>query len=245
MALAFRSIGFLLLLLFSIGVRGQTGIGDQKNADPSELVSPQVPKWVLKTNPLRTLWGPIPFTSEYRLNVETIQARYQSIQVGVSYLGESPVLSVLVDAATPQSGNQFGSLDIQVRGGRFQFAYKYYLRGIFSWLEPSGMLSSYAPNGYYIAPYFSMAYARFKMNNLHVPFFEATHLNANLILGRQLFYWGSFATDFFVGFGIKENVWERRNPINHNAGQVVDPSDMGLYGGKYRLVLGVDLGFHF
>jgi hypothetical protein len=231
--------------MIPLGLQGQEDPRIRSDLGPDELVSPQRPEWVIKTNPVRVLWGPIPFTAEYRLNLETIQARYQSMQVGLSYLGESPVLSTLIDAATPQSGNQYGSLDIQVRGARFQFAYKYYLRGIFSWLEPSGMLSDYAPNGYYIAPYFSMAYASFRMNKLQVPFLKATHMNANLIIGRQLFYWGSFATDIYLGVGIKENIWEQQDPINHNARQVVDPSNMGLYGGKYRLVLGVDIGFHF
>ncbi len=223
---------------------GQVGVAEQRDQGKDVLYLPQTPKWVVKTNPLRVLWGPIPFTAEYRLQFETIQARYQSVQVGLSYLGESPILSEIVNNATPQSGNQFGSLDIQVRGARVQFAYKYFLRGVFSWLDPSATVSSYAPNGYYIAPYASLSYAAFRMNNLRVPFFKMTHMNANLILGRQFFYWGSFATDLYMGVGIKENIWEQRDPVNHNA-RAVNPSDMGPYQGKYRFMFGVDIGFRF
>lgn len=233
-----------LLLCFPLLLNAQTGVGDQRDVEPEELVNPQVPKWVLKTNPLRTLWGPIPFTSEYRLNVETVQARYQSSQVGISYLGKSPILTLLENSANPQGNNNFGSFEFQVVGGRLQFAHKFFLRGIFPWLEPGGTLSSYAPNGYYLAPYFSMAYADIKVNHSVNPLLKMTHLNANLILGRQMFFWEVIAFDVYGGVGVKKNKWVQGDPVNHNA-NIVNQTDMGLYGGDYRIMLGFDLGIHF
>lgn len=242
---AFRSSISLLLLSFSsFFLDAQTGASEQKELASDELVNPQVPTWVYKTNPLRPLWGPIPFTAEYRLKVETPQARYQSTQIGISYLGKSPVVSYLIRNVNPGGSNTFGSFDIQVRGGRLQFAYKYYLKGLISGISADQTLSSYAPNGYYISPHFSMAYADLRVNHSTMPFAEMTHLNADLVLGRQMFFWDIMALDLFLGAGIKNNIWVFRDPANHNA-RVVSPSDMGIYSGNYRLVIGFDIGVYF
>lgn len=240
----FWSLIAALWILSPIASLSQTGVEDQKELAPEEMINPQVPQWVMKTNPLRVLWGPLPLTAEYRLNVETIQSRYQSSQVGFSYLGESPLISFLFNQANAQNSNGYMSYDLQIRGARLQFAHKFYLRGVFPWLDPGGTLSSYAPNGYYIAPYFSASYGEVRVNHAARPFLEMTHLNANLILGRQIFFWEVFAVDLYMGVGVKENIWRQREPQNHNA-SIINQGDMGAYGGDYRFMMGVDVGIHF
>ncbi|MFB6257338.1 MAG: hypothetical protein ABEH38_01490 [Flavobacteriales bacterium] len=236
-------IMLFLLLLFHASLKGQGGIGPQKDRDSDSLVNPQAPIWVMKTNPFRVVWGPVPFTAEYRMQFETVQGRFQTMQAGVSYLGESPVLALLVNRANPQTPKGFRSFDIQVRGARLQFTYKFYLGKLFPHLDPERSLSTYAPNGYYVAPYFSLSYAQFRVNH-SIPFVKMTHTNANIIFGRQMFYWDSIALDVYGGVGVKSNEWVQRNPVNHNA-SIVDPSQMGLYKGKYRVFFGADLGFFF
>ncbi len=213
---------------------------DEKDA-VEKAGSIQEPTWVIKTNPFSFLWGPIPFTSEYRLHLESIRSRYQSMELGISYLGESPILSSMINMINSANASGFRSIDIQVRGARLQASHKFYLKGVFDWMEPGLTLSSYAPNGYYLTPKVSMAYASFTLNNQMVPFMEMTHLNANLLLGRQMFFWGTFAADIFIGGGYKRNIWE----VKETQLNLVDPDRKGLYGGNFRFVLGMNLGLYF
>lgn len=228
------------LLLFSFFSFCQNPALEQKDSDPQDLVNPQSPNWVVKTNPLRYFWGALPFTSEYRLNVETVRSRYQSTELGISYLGESPILKTAVDSFNSQLNGNYGKIDIQVRGARLQLTHKFYIKG----LNPGLTISSYAPNGYYIAPHASVGYAEFSVNDAPVPFMEMTHMNINLLFGRQMFFWNSIAFDAFIGGGYKKNIWVERNPNNHNA-NMVDPDAMWLYGGNFRFVLGFHIGLPF
>lgn len=223
---------------------GQTGVGTQIDAEKEELENPQRPTWLVKTNPFRYYWGPIPFTSEYRLHVESITSRYQSTEVGISYLGESPILKNMIDSLNSQLTGNYRSVDIKVRGARLQLAHKFYLKGIFPNMDPGLTISSYAPNGYYIAPYFSFSYARFSLNDAPVPFMEMTHLNGNLIAGRQMFLWGNFALDVFLGIGYKENIWEIRDPQNQNA-TLINNDNILFYGGNFRFMLGFNIGLGY
>ena len=232
-----RSIIFFTLLSFPNLIHGQNST-DQDEGDSDKL--PQRPSWVIKTNPLSFLWGPIPFTSEYRLNLESIRSRYQSMEIGISYLAESPVLSSVINRFNSANASNFRKVDIQVRGARLQAAHKFYLKAVFDGIDPSMTLSDYAPNGYYLSPKVSMSYASFRSNNSMSPFMEMTHLNANLIFGRQMFFWGALAADIFIGAGYKRNIWEIRNPRRN----LLNPDQRGLYGGNFRFVLGMNLGVY-
>ena len=197
--------------------------------------NPQTVSTVIKTNPLAVLWGSIPFTSEYRFMIELTSSKKQSDQIGISYLGKSPVLKLFED--TIENLNL-----LIVRGIRFQGAHKFYINKLGIYFGLPG--SEYAPNGLYLSPHLSYSTAKFstKFFNSRDVFIRTTHFNVNLLLGYQLIreYW---ALDFFAGMGYKNNIWiehDQQNSININT------SDFGpLYNSPVKLNLGFNVGFVF
>ncbi|MGB3947083.1 MAG: hypothetical protein WBM13_03805 [Bacteroidia bacterium] len=55
---------------------------------------------LLKTNPLTPLWGPIPYTGEYRLHAEITNTPKQSTILGISYLGKSLMWGLIEKSAS-------------------------------------------------------------------------------------------------------------------------------------------------
>lgn len=197
--------------------------------------NPQAVNTVIKTNPLAILWGSIPLTAEYRVMIELTSSKNQSDQIGISYLGKSPVLELFEDSIE--------NLDLLiVRGIRFQGAHKFYIN------RPGGPLglsySEYAPHGFYISPHLSYSSVKFstKAANSRDVFIKVTHFNANLLFGYQLIP-GFWAFDIFAGLGYKKNNWiehDQQNSINKNT------SDFGkYYNSPVKLNLGFNVGVVF
>lgn len=187
------------------------------------------------------VWGALPFTAEFRYMVEYATTKNQSIQIGASYLGKSPVLSIIENSIPSNGTNTF---DFFVSGYRIQAWNKLYLTQLGDDYSKSNYLS---PQGFYVAPQISFATAVFTdrflfTNNVYI---RNTHFNANLMIGGQMFL-GNLAIDIFTGFGYKNNTWvERRSSTSI---QTIDPADLGFgsyYTGPFKFNLGFNVGYGF
>lgn len=204
-------------------------------AQDEEIINPQAVNNIIKTNPLAILWGSIPLTAEYRVMIELTSSRNQSNQIGISYLGKSPVLKLFEDSIEELNL-------LIVRGIRFQASHKFYINKLGDLLGLP--YSEYAPHGLYISPHLSYSTAKFstKFLNSQDVFIKGTHFNVNLLAGYQLIrdFW---ALDFFAGLGYKKNTWieqDQQNSININT------SDFGkFYNSPVKLNLGFNVGVVF
>ena len=204
-----------------------SGYGQDEEIGPlgdRQPYNPQTVNTIIKTNPFSVLWGPIPFTAEYRAIMELTSSKNQSDQFGISYLGKSPVIKLFED-----------SIDdlklLIIRGLRFQASHKFYIM-------------DYAPHGFYLSPHLSYSSAKFstKFANSRDIYIRATHFNVNLLAGYQFLpdFW---ALDIFAGLGYKKNTWiehDQQNTIN------IDTGDFGeLYNSSVKLTLGFNVGIVF
>jgi len=204
------------------------------NFKPRELPeSPQRPGILLKTNPFTILWGTIPFTAEYRLVAEMVTSSDQSVQISASYLGKSPIVSIL------EEDSAWGVGKLIVKGYRFQLSYKYYLSGLTGTSNPN---RKYAPEGIYVAPHISYATAiltnkPLQQYNIYI---RGSHLNVVLLGGYQIFLGEHVAIDFFSGVGYKKNVWLERYA---NRVQTINMDEFpAFYNSPVKVMLGFNLG---
>src|SRR5207302_5882591 len=107
---------------------------------------------VIKTNPFMTVWGILPFTSEYRFVKEVATAKKQSLLFGFSILTPSPVVRFAVNA-----GRGPYHPVVWIRGYRLQFMYKMYFTR-----------KAEAPIGWYTGPYYSYSSAKYSTRNLQL-----------------------------------------------------------------------------
>jgi hypothetical protein len=196
---------------------------------------PQDYSWVLKTNPLAMLQGPIPLTNEFRLVSEIVVAPTQSSEIGISLLGKSVFYS-LFDTVT-------GPPKIIVSGFRFQISHRFYFNQPLRALQI--YVPEYAPQGLYIGPLFSYSTARFtdSFNSRFDRYYRITHTNLNLIFGYQHITPSNITFDFFTGFGYKENNWIFHSP---SAITNVSMDDMWpYYRSNLKLIFGWNVGYAF
>ncbi len=183
------------IILLSLICSASICMATKKDSIPSKIISPQRPNYVFKSSPFPILWGVIPFTAEFRWICEFTTTPKQSSQIGISYLGKSPVFSVVEAYARAQNPG-FGKYII--KGIRLQGWYKFYYNG-----------KKYSPNGAYLAPHISWAYARIapekymKANR----YLLARYLNIDLHCGYQFFVNKKYAVDMFVAYGYKNYAW--------------------------------------
>lgn len=185
---------------------------------------------ILKTNPLAVLWGPIPFTSEYRLVAEICNGRTKSIQAGISYLDKSPLLGI-AEKLTTTTTNYL----IKVNGWRLQFAYRFYLVN----------KRKYAPFGFYIAPNISFSDAHVSIGLSHYyrnQYYDFRHFNSTLQIGVQIGRYSNITMDIFAGLGYKKNV------VLYHANDAhiltIDTKEFGdLYNMPLKLVFGLNFGY--
>lgn len=201
-------------------------------------ISPQRVNTVIKTNPLPILWGPVPLTAEFRIVREITVATNQSMELGFSYLGKSPLFSILENGL-----NQNNQVKMYVSGFRLQMAHKFYINEVLEKMEMSDF--DYAPVGFYIAPHISYSSAKFtyKSLNRYDVYIRGTHFNINLLGGYQTLIDDQLAIDFFAGMGYKKNTWTEHSPPNN-----IVPVDMGLgsfYNSNVKLILGFNAGITF
>lgn len=204
-------------------------------ADPDStgrIESPQRIRHVIKTNPFPIIWSSIPLTSEFRYVQEVPVARFQSTQIGFSYLGKSPVLSIIESTNRQLSGNQ-SEPRLKVSGFRMQFCHKFFL-----------MRDEYAPLGPYIAPHISYATAKFSTDYARMfdYYVQATHFNVNVLLGYQVEGMDWYVVDIFTGLGYKKNTWEQHNP---SKSVPFDVTDFKYYNSPVKLTLGFNIGIAF
>ena len=202
--------------------------------DSAKLQNPHIYTAVIKTNPLTILWGEIPMTSEYRLCFETVTARNQSAQIDISYLGTNLIIKSLEEQLLKRS-----DIQIVAQGYRLQARYKFFvLDHISSFFD-----NNYSPEGWYIGPHISYATAVISDREfLYYDYYiRGTHLNMNIIMGRQRFR-GNFTYDFFFGLGYKNNFWIERENTQVSSTKM----DFGqFYNSHIHIVLGINAGFGF
>jgi hypothetical protein len=173
-------IGFATLI---IGTRGYS----QDAANQKDF------KFTVKTNPLSALGGPlwvtiIPITAEYKVLFEAQTTKKQSIQIGLGYLGSSPLVASI--------GDLDGDTSIFSTGFHGQLWYKFFLT------------SDNAPGGFYIGPHVSYASAKLKNSIEKDNYFKATKLNINVVFGYQIISKGGFALDIYTGLGFKNKKYD-------------------------------------
>jgi len=185
-----KKVTYLLIIGFVILISGT-------NAYAQETSSGKDYRFTLKTNPLTVLGGPlyalwvVPLTNEYKVNFEVQTMSKQSIQIGLGYLGTSPLITNLMnmrDAANDTTVNSSGF--------HGQLWYKFFLTG------------DDAPAGFYMGPHFSYAWAKMKNNMDHSQYVTASKLNINLVMGYQVITKGGFALDIYTGLGVKNKTFE-------------------------------------
>ena len=151
-------------------------------------------RFTIKTNPISALGGPlfvlwiVPITSEYKAYFEAKTTEKQSIQVGLGYLGSSPLVSNIGDLG--------GDTTVNSSGFHGQLWYKFFLT------------QDNAPRGFYIGPHVSYAFAKMKNSIDPDIYFGATKLNIHCAFGYQVITKGGFALDIFTGLGLKQKTFD-------------------------------------
>ena len=154
-------------------------------------------RFTVKTNPLTVLGGPfyamwiVPLTNEYKVSFEAQTMSKQSIQIGLGYLGTSPLIRTFLDMAETDN-------DTTVNSGGFhgQLWYKFFLTG------------DDAPAGFYLGPHFSYAWVKMKNSADESQYVSASKLNIHGVLGYQVITKGGFALDIYTGLGVKNKSYE-------------------------------------
>ena len=183
-----------LAFLFVIGLVMMVSVNRTSAQDTS---TDKDYRFTVKTNPLSVMGGPlyalwiIPLTNEYKVSFEAQTFSKQSIQIGLGYLGTSPLITTMQNMAETDN-------DTTVTSGGFhgQLWYKFFLTG------------DDAPAGFYIGPHFSYAWAKMKSSIDESQYLTASKMNINLLLGYQVITKGGFALDIYTGFGLKSKAYE-------------------------------------
>jgi hypothetical protein len=188
---------------------------------------------ILKTNLLPILWGPVFFTSEYRLVGEAATAPWQSVMLGLSYLGKSPFANTLLAVANGKNGMQLAK-NTSISGFRVQGMYRFYLTRPWK-----------APQGFYIGPHASYAYAKASMLGNNSQYIKLVYSNINLLAGLQCVLFRCIAIDGFAGLGYRSNYQE----LHGYRGSFTTTAIPGLFDGSnpghLKLNLGMNLGVAF
>ena len=230
---------FLLLTTGSYAQNHQTDVQHKAHKDSlkSLLKTRHSPKalTVYKTNPFSIIWGPIPYTAEYKLIREMAFAPQSSFVFGISFLGKSPLLSAAENSQqTNGINNSAPNQELKVRGWRFQMGYRYYLG------------KRKAPRGFWCGPQLSWANAIISTKSWNAAnnYLEVTHFNVNALAGYQVIIRDKVSFDFFFGLGYKKNTW-----WEHYAGRTYVIHDFDditpLYGTPVKITLGINFGLAF
>jgi hypothetical protein len=201
-------IGFAVLLIASPGY-------SQEASKAKDF------KFTIKTNPFSALGGPlwaiiVPLTAEYKVYFEAKTTKSQSVQIGLGYLGSSPIFKSLGDLG--------GDTTITSSGFHGQLWYKFFLT------------SDKAPGGFYIGPHFSYASAKIKSSIDASNYMKASKLNVHCAFGYQVITKGGFALDIYTGIGFKN----RKYDITVGSNNVFTDLDI-----KDKTTISVPLGFSF
>ena len=200
-----------------------------KKIEKPKKIYPQQPI-LIKTNPFAILWGPIPFTSEYKLIVEIPSSRKQSIQVGISYFRKSPLIALLES----QTNSQYDP-KLVISGLRLQIANKFYFI----------QKKHASPFGFFIAPHLSYSNAHISIGKSRAyrqSYYEITHFNINLLFGLQIGRGKKITSELFAGLGYKKNTWMYHSSTYKIA--PIDITDLGnYYNSNFKFTLGFTIGY--
>jgi hypothetical protein len=149
-------------------------------------------RFTIKTNPLSAMGGPlfvifVPLTAEYKVYFEAKTTERQSIQLGLGYLGSSPLVAAV--------GNLSNDTTVISSGYHAQLWYKFFLT------------ADNVPAGFYLGPHVSYAAARIKNNKEPDKYFDASKLTVTCDFGYQIITKGHFALDIYTGLGIKKKTY--------------------------------------
>lgn len=185
------------------------------------------PSFVLKTNPLASMGGGVwvlgfvPLTAELpRVTAEIAEGKF-GFQLSGAYLGKSLLLQgdLLTDSTNSDA-------KLRVNGFRVQVMPKYYISGE-------------APEGFYIAPHFSLARATIQIDGDGTDEkLQAIQALGSFVLGYQVITEGNFALDIYSGFGLKSFVWSYEDPDN----SINDEFNSGIF---FRVPVGLNFGYKF
>lgn len=224
-------IFLIFLFIISLGnIQAQTTMG----------ASSLNPRYIIKTNPLAMIVGPMLFASEYRISIENTTAINQSVQFGISYLGQNSILKSTVEQDTSfKSGEK-----IILQGYRLQFSYRFFFK-------------NEAPNGFYIAPNISYSYAKMLLKVNHYvqknPYVRLIYFNYGAIFGYQKIVTENIVVDMFLGGGYKKNTYDQvyfygsstSNQILKNKTKPLDKEGLYMFGENLKLYLGFNIGYAF
>jgi hypothetical protein len=181
-------------------------------------------RFTIKTNPLSALGGPlfiawvVPLTAEYKVYFEAKTSEKQSIQLGLGYLGSSPLVTSIADLSSDTS--------IVSTGFHGQVWYKFFLT------------SGKALDGFYIGPHLSYASAKIKNNKENDKYFTVSKLDINCVFGYQIITKGGFALDLFTGLGLKNKKFD-------NTGFGEEGTSFSDWKLNNRTTISVPVGFSF
>lgn len=215
----------ITLLLLSVSVQSQ----NKKEIEEKINSYNRRVSTILKTNPFAIFWGSIPFTAEYRVVEEIKIGTQQSISVGISYLGKSPIVKLIEDSLVPNNKIRF-----YIKGIRLQYAHRFYLTK-----------NRQAPFGKFIGiqASYSSAKASLKYYASQNRYVKATHFNINAVYGKQKILGENLSLEYYVGMGYKKNIWYTVS--NPHVIKPVNKEDMGFYGTPVNFVFGINVGFGF
>ena len=213
---------FLKLMLSHIGLA--QGLDKDSLIQRASEEYPVEYEGVLKTNPLSMLWGSIPLTAEFMVLYEFVTAPQQASQVGISYIGKSPVLKAFEDTVPDLKL-------LTISGVRLQLSHRFYFWESYD----------FAPRGLYLSPHISYATAKVstKHFNSQDVFVRINQFNLNALIGWQWIYNRDYTLEVFSGLGYKDNFWEIHDAQNTIS---LANDDLGKwYTGSVKL----SFGFYF
>lgn len=185
---------------------------------------------LLKTNPFAPLWGPIPYTGEYRFMVEVANAPRQSTVIGLSYLGKSLMWGLIEKSASVPSQYR-----LKVSGWRLQLAYRFYLN----------KQKTVAPFGFYVSPALSYSNAKVAIGLERFykqVYYDFSNVSANILIGTQMRRSSKVAIDIFAGWGYQKN--QVFYHISSSKALPYNTRDFGNYYNKpYRFTFGFNLAY--
>lgn len=182
---------------------------------------------IIKSNPAVLLWGPIIYTSEFRIGADLPVARNQVVFASISYLAKNPIISLMEKTDTLTGPN---NVRYTVSGFRLQLGYKL----IF--------LSFNARNRFYISPHVSFSVAKistraYKNTDVYI---LARYSSYSLLFGYQTpIFTKRMDLDLFFGFGYRDNHWYEHMNQTYKP---YDDSGIYTYNGPLKITFGFNLG---
>jgi hypothetical protein len=222
---------FLTLVIITLSLsdaksQDTLDIKNRSKVTKADLRKMKPVNFILKTNILPLIRGPIPNTGEYRLAAEFLVGKKSSITASAAYLGKS-LLFMIKEKASLNLNN--GTQKMTINGYRVQGGYKYYLYN-----------KPYTLKGVFVSPNVSYASSKFYYKSYPSDYLKMIKFQANLLIGGQIAIANRYCLEIFFGPGFKINrAFETYNGQTQN----LDTQDMGIiYNTNFSIVMGFNFG---